>query len=78
MTRNKELYDKLSDFFDYVTEISKVKREIIIKVFKIGCNSKENTKTDKVIKGLYYLAAKMPQYNADILTSDLMMYYLER
>jgi hypothetical protein len=75
---NKNLYNKLSDFFDMVSEISQVKRERIIKIFKIGCNDVENIRTDKVIKGLYYLAAKLPQYNVNILTSDLMMYYFDK
>jgi hypothetical protein len=77
MTINEELSTRIKYFILALSKLSGRDKEEIKQYFLSGYNDTKNEKTDKVVKGLYYLAALMPKYNVDILTSDLMMYFLE-
>jgi hypothetical protein len=73
----EELSARIKYFILALSKASGKDKEIIKEIFLSGYNDTKNIQTDKVVKGIYKLAAILPEYNAAILTSDLMMYFLE-
>jgi hypothetical protein len=75
--KNKVMYNKITDFCNTFSEGNKAIRKAMIEAFKNGFNNTENPKMCKIVRGIYKVAKMLPQYNVDILTSDLMMNCLE-
>jgi hypothetical protein len=74
---NKTMYDKINDFCNTFSEENKAIKKAIIEAFKIEFNNTKKTKPCKIVRGIYRVAKMLPQYNVDILASDLMMYCLD-